>query len=135
MAGYDRLEGRRVLLGDVRGLLRVPAAVALSRLDGALARVGHEAAPLELARKRFVLFRPHALRAARGEVLAVGRVVDALHAPVDPAEAERLLQRLGRLERRISSLVVVWHAFRFSIKEDARAGTGMRRIARCHPAS
>ena len=37
--------------------------------------------------------------------------------------------------RRISSLVVVWHAFRFSIKEDARAGTGMRRIARCHPAS
>src|SRR6185437_13181605 len=39
--------------------------------------------------------RPRAARAARGEALQEALVVETLAAPVDPAEADRVLEHLG----------------------------------------
>src|SRR6185369_16709909 len=50
--------------------------------------------------------RPHALRASRREALHEPVVVDALRAPVDPAEAQRHVDGAGPVERRDASVLL-----------------------------
>ena len=88
-----------LLLRDRRGFWGVPLPVLLRLRDLFPAEAGHASLPLQLFSQRFVLLRPLAVLPARGKIFYVGAVVNPLHLSVDPAKAERLLQRLRRRDR------------------------------------
>src|SRR5258708_985510 len=62
--------------------------------EGGEAGRGHAAGPRERLDLADVDRAPRALRLARGEALHEGRVVEALHETVDPAEAQRFFDGL-----------------------------------------
>ena len=98
--GFAALQQRgdqgELFLRDRHGVRRVPLAVPLGLLDFLPTEVGHKAPLLEVLDQRPVFLGPFAFLPAQGEVFPVGFVVDALKLPVNPSEAEGLLQRLRR---------------------------------------
>ena len=87
--------GRPNAGGPVRVVRGVPLTVRLCAVHGRESGLLHAAALDETLRFLAVDLRPDAPRAARRELLEPGRVVERLLLPVDPAIAERDIERLG----------------------------------------
>src|SRR6266550_7093770 len=89
--------------------LQRPGSEALGVLDGTTAGRLHQVRRLELLDASDVRFRPRALRLAGREVKRGALVVDRARLAVDPAEAERLLDRGVVLDARFSGRLLPGH--------------------------
>ena len=134
--GRDRVERGREVVGLAQRLGVVehrPRPVLLRQFDGTDAGFREQSLGLELRDPHLVRRRPAARRPPRGEPEPAALLVERAHRAVDPAEAQRLLDRLlvaDELEPRPRSRPHQPRALRGAmvLVEPRTPGRGIRRL-------
>lgn len=93
---FQKRDAGKLLFGNGRELWRIQLAVFLGLCDFLSAKIRYELSAYPGFLPELCFFRPLALLSAHGKVFPVCPAIYALHPPINPGKAKRLLQRLRR---------------------------------------